>query len=1033
MMHPRRRRRTAGDPHPARRPLLAVVAFAILLALGAGIAFVLTDALGIRSEASDVPAETPSVAPATATLAPPRVLHPAATGSTRVATALAELDDAVGSAATTSGTATLSVDVTGAAAPGVAADDDTYTLSGTASALRVSAATEAGAARGVYDLASAVRDGTSVSARLGQTVTSRLPFRMADLGAVGVVPDEEEWSKGDDYSHNSKAFENAILPHAPYVDTVALAAARTEFDTYVRHLLAEGYTAIAIPGLLEYLTFSDVGDGRQVYHEGDEHVARALAMRQEFGAMWESAHDAGLKVYFRTDMLTLTPPLRAYLTEHFGGLDTENPDLWSVYAKGLDELYRTMPYVDGVLIRIGEAGSVYDLPGWDYTSELAVTTVASVRTMLTTLLAQAEHVDREVIFRSWSVGVGAVGDMHTNPASYHAVLDGIDSPHLIVSTKYTLGDFYSHLPLNTTLETGDQRRIIEYQSRREFENFGSFPNDLGPLYATAFQELLAANPHIEGIWTWTQDGGPWRAGPLSLELKTGFWQLAELDTVLAVRLARDPSTDPAEVTAGWARRWFSDDPATLHAITEAMASSREAITQGLYIGPYADKRVFAIGLEPPPMMWIFEWDIVTGDSAALDVIYAISRDHLDEAIDGGAVANAAVARMQALVGATDPSTWKDPSLRSMFTKTLAYEASTLRMLGDYRAMVLRKAEWNDTGDPTAYAEWQTARTAFLTSSSAHESQYGGDPYYPAYNLTAAHLGLDRADRDLPMAWASGILLALVVLWLAYGAVAGGVGPVQGRFASRVSRWPGARAARALVIAGTRPWRAAEAVAGLGVADRVLLLATPAVALVLSRAILTWFAAPAHLVVTLGAWAVFVAALVAATRLLGGRALPVLAAVGGAGLLRVVLLSAVLLPTGPGGYWFGFWTDPVSRSLYTIAAFALFAWVIVGAAWSLVPSWGRRRAVGIVMAASGAAVALLATLVGAIGLEQALTLWNDQLALLPWGLSRILGISVYLGIPAETPWWVAAVGAVAFVAGLAFAVPKANRRVRGQSA
>ena len=81
------------------------------------------------------------------------------------------------------------------------------------------------------------------------------------------------------------------------------------------------------------------------------------------------------------------------------------------------------------------------------------------------------------------------------------------------------------------------------------------------------------------------------------------------------------------------------------------------------------------------MMWIFEWDILTGDSAVLDVIYSISRDHLDEAIDGGAVANAAVARMQALVGATDPSTWKDPSLRSMFTKTLDYEASTLRMLG----------------------------------------------------------------------------------------------------------------------------------------------------------------------------------------------------------------------------------------------------------------------------------------------------------------------------------------------------------------
>ena len=331
MMHPRRRRRTAGDPHPARRPLLAVVAFAILLALGAGIAFVLTDALGIRSEASDVPAETPSVAPATATLAPPRILHPAATGSTRVNTALAELDDAVGSAATTSGTAILSVDVTGAAAPGAAADDDTYTLSGTASALRVSAATEAGAVRGVYDLASAVRDGTPVSAQLGRTVTSRLPFRMVDLGAVGVVPDAEEWSTGTDYSHNSQGVRGRH-PAATRRTSTRRRWPRhtTDFDTYVRHLLAEGYNAIAIPGLRRVPDVrrrrrrpAGLRRGRRASSPGRWRCAHA------FGPIWESrARRSGMKVYFRTDMLTLTTPLEQYLTERFGGLDTENPELW---------------------------------------------------------------------------------------------------------------------------------------------------------------------------------------------------------------------------------------------------------------------------------------------------------------------------------------------------------------------------------------------------------------------------------------------------------------------------------------------------------------------------------------------------------------------------------------------------------------------------------------------------------------------------------------------------------------------------------
>jgi hypothetical protein len=989
--------------HP-RRPVLVGVAIVILLALGAGIAALLTDALGIRSEPADIPAETPAaVAEITATVLPPRFTAIESPDAAPIAAAVDELGAAIAEASGTVGTATLTVEV----ADGQAGDES-YALEGTPEALRIVARSEAGAARGVYDLASAVRDGRPVAARLGETIESRLGFRMADLGAVGVAVDEAAWAAGDDYSHNSRAFEDVILPDAPYIDEEALAVAREEFDAYVRHLLVEGYNAVTVPGLLEYLAFSDVGDGTEVYGADDEHVERALAMREAFGPMWKSAHDAGLKVFLRTDMLVVTTPLEEYLEQRFGGLATEDPEFWEVYASGLDELYREMPYIDGVLIRIGEAGQVYDLPEWDYRSTLAVTTVDSVRAMLTTLLAQAERVDRELIFRTWSVGVGAVGDMHTNPASYRAVLDGIESDRLIVSTKYSLGDFYSHLPINDTLEIGDHRRIVEFQSRREFENFGAFPNDLGPLYAHAFHRLLAANPNIEGIWTWTQDGGPWRAGPLALELKAGFWHLAELNTELAVRLARDPSIDPADVTADWARRWFSDDPATVHAIGTAMTDSREAITDGLYIGPFADRRVFAIGLEPPPMMWIFEWDILTGDSASLDVIYEISRDDLGEAIAGGDRALDAVDRMREAIGATDAATWKDPALHRAFIDTLDYEASTLDMLADYRAMVLRKAEWHDTRSPEAFAAWEAGRAAFLASAEAHEATYANDPYLPAYNLTAARLGLERAERDPAMAWASGSLLAVVVAWSAYGAAAR---------MPRVGRLPGARAARATWVAGTRPWRAAEITSSLGRLDRGLLVAVPAAVLVLSRGILTWFAAPAHLVATLGAWAVFAAMLGVIIRARRAQWAPVAAAVGGAALLRVALLSAVLAPAGPGGYWFGFWTDPVARSLYSTVAFALFAWVLVAAAWAMTAQLGARRAIAAVLLAAGVAIAAIAALVGAVGLERALTAWNDQMALLPWGLSRILGITVYLDLPPETAWWVAALGGVVALVGL----------------
>ena len=57
----------------------------------------------------------------------------------------------------------------------------------------------------------------------------------------------------------------------------------------------------------------------------------------------------------------------------------------------------------------------------------------------------------------------------------------------------------------------------------------------------------------------------------------------------------------------------------------------------------------------------------------------------------------------------------------------------------------------------------------------------------------------------------------------------------------------------------------------------------------------------------------------------------------------------------------------------------------------------------------------------IGLERALTAWNDQMALLPWGLSRILGITVYLGIPPSSAAVLAVAGAVAAAVGVALAL------------
>ena len=182
---------------------------------------------------------------------------------------------------------------------------------------------------------------------------------------------------------------------------------------------------------------------------------------------------------------------------------------------------------------------------------------------------------------------------------------------------------------------------------------------------------------------------------------------------------------------------------------------------------------------------------------------------------------------------------------------------------------------------------------------------------------------------------------------------------------------------------------------------------------------TSFLSWAHLVVVLGAWLVFVLVV----RLLVGRRSPwpVIAAVGGVIVLRCIVTLFALSFTGPGGYWFSFWTQPTARTVYISIAFALFVWLFVAAGWALAAQVGRRRATGMVLAAVGLGLAIPAGIVAAIGLENALTVWNDQMGLLPWGLARILGITVYLDIPADTAMWAAVFGLVIAAIGLLLAI------------
>ncbi|MDO5500525.1 MAG: hypothetical protein Q4F67_12690, partial [Propionibacteriaceae bacterium] len=747
-----------------------------------------------------------------------------------------------------------------------------------------------------------------------------------------------------------------------------------------------------INGFLEYVNFDRLGDGHEIYAADSPYRARHNAMKQQVGAMLRYAHDMGMKVVFKSDMLALTGPLEEYLQRETG-LDPTNPRLWEVYRAGFDEFFADFDWVDGFMIRIGEGGSIYNHPGWDYYSALAVTDAQGVRTMLDTATAVAADHDATIYFRTWSVGVGDVGDMHTNPETYDRLLGDFRRDNLVVSTKFVMGDFDSWLPLNPTLSTGSQRRLVEMQGRREFEAFSSIPNDVGPLHQTALQKFRDTNPHLAGLWLWTQDGGPWRAGPMSLYLKTGNWKLYDLNVYAAARLAWDPEADLNAVNGDWIRRAYTRDPHAVAAIGAVLADSRAAVLDGLYIGPYAEQQVFALGLEPPPMMWIFKWDIVSGDSAALSAVYVATRGRVDEAIAAGERAVGVAEGMRERLRGVDRQAFADPGDHDRLVASVDYEVDLLRTLQAYRVLVLRYYEWLDTGSAEAERGWRAALPIWQAAVAQHERRWAGDLDLPPFNFFAARAGMAYAERVDAIRWAAGALLLASVLGLA--AV------------------PGVRRG------AFRPWAGPMgSIRGRGQGRWGLVI--PALVALGSQAAFSAGRAPWYLLLSLGFLGLFAAIvrLVLARWRPGADGAWLWNTMGGAWLLGAVLFLGAVAVRGPGAYWFRFWTDDTARGWYLSVAAGLVVWWLAAVVTGLASGYGMgvRRGVGAVLLGLGVPLVLVGAGLGIAGLERALTTLNDELALLPLGLSRILGLTVHLGIPQTLPAWVGGVGAGLAAAG-----------------
>jgi Glycosyl hydrolase family 67 C-terminus len=827
-----------------------------------------------------------------------------------------------------------------------------------------------------------------------ETGRAPLTLRLVDSGGVGIPLDN--W--GENYSHDRRAFREAILSEAPYISATAFERIERDWHAYVERMREYGNNAIAVPMLLELIDFDRVRasgpSNTRIYDAASSYRARHREVRRAFGPLFEWTDRHGMQIFLEADMLSLTAPLAEHLRrlapdDSAVGIDTSRPEVWDVYRAGLEELFEKVPAIKGLVLRFGEGGSLYNTDGWPYRSEMALRTPASVRAMLRGLLPAFEKSGRTLVLRSWTVGVGRLGRLHIDPRVYDAVLGDIDSPALIVSTKFTAGDFFSYLPLNPTLAHGRHRRLVEFQAKPEFEGFSTFPDFLGDEYARALRSLRAANPHVVGSFVFTQNGGPLRAGPRTLYPLHGVWLWTDANVFVASRLASDPGADVTDLARQWAARTFGDDPRITDAVSSVLIDTRKAVLEGFYIRPFAAREVRVPGLELPPLMWIFEWDMLGGWHSLLSLVYQGTRGGIDAAIAEGhsstEIVRRARARLQAVFAAAGAEQCAscDAAIRS-----LEYQESVFAVLAAWRHAFLSYYRWLDTGAADAWAHWRAGRAQFEAAATRHTGQFGHDLDFPAFDLTSATRAIVVAERSATIrSLAFAIVIVLIVL--------AGIGnPLMRRW--RIPR--GTRSIGSLMwTTAVTPWRLSGESVNLRSAIAVTGLALASIGFLAGT--LTGFAAPwieGGSVLLFAVVAVAFESSADRTSRTQGRGRLLVASVGPLIPGAMILLSLIVY-AGPLGFWYWFWTSPIFQVVVVTIAVAMPLWAAaVILVVRLLEGW--RAPMAGWLTAAGAGLLVLTTLLPAWPV--ALRSLDSPLNLAPATDTMLFALQTYAGVRVE---------------------------------
>ena len=314
------------------------------------------------------------------------------------------------------------------------------------------------------------------------------------------------------------------------------------------------------------------------------------AYREEFCRIFDILRGQGLHVYLTMDVFSATPTLEKALK---GRADSIDAFLVELVERCLDDF----PQVAGIIFRVGE-GDGLDVKGV-FRSRLYLKSPRALNRFIQRMLPLFEQRGRKMILRTWTVGAHRVGDLIWHRDTLATALRGVESTAFILSMKHGESDFFRYLPLNKNFFRTPVQKIIELQSKREYEGCGEFPAFIG-LEHEHFARELASAPNMVGVSVWCQTGGwvPFRR--LAFIDQGSVW--TEINTAVTFQLFRDKLSLEEAVSRVAGERSASE-------MLELLRLSEEVVRELYYHPEFAQQKLYFRRLRVPPLIGVY-WNTI---------------------------------------------------------------------------------------------------------------------------------------------------------------------------------------------------------------------------------------------------------------------------------------------------------------------------------------------------------------------------------------------------------------------------------------